>query len=78
MRFPRRDRRGMSYKPTVLRARLPGVKMGLGRLVDANYPLGFDPELGRRALKLVSVSRRTARALLHTNLSNRFVSYPWK
>jgi hypothetical protein len=34
LRFPR-ERGGISYKPSVLRGRLAGVKMGLRRLVDA-------------------------------------------
>ena len=52
--FPR-DRGGISYKPSVLRGRLAGVKMGLGCLVDADYSLGCDPAykpgVGARPLK---------------------------
>ena len=42
--FPR-DRGGISYKPFVRWGRLAGVKMGLGRLVDADYSLGLRARL---------------------------------
>jgi len=36
---------GFTYKRSVLRGRLAGVKMGLGHLVDADYSLGLRSRL---------------------------------
>ena len=44
MGFPR-VRGGISYKPFVRWGRLAGVKMGLGRLVDADYSRGLRARL---------------------------------